>query len=76
MKADHVAVSRPGQVVALDTTVLPVKVREGVLGDPVSAGCRCARAAASEAAGDAAAGIRPRRSAAATLNRARRPSPY
>ena len=26
---------RPGQVVALDTTVLPVMVREGVFGDPV-----------------------------------------
>ena len=35
-KAGHVVVSRPGQVVALDTTVLPVKVREGVFGDPVS----------------------------------------
>ncbi|MEU5439862.1 transposase [Streptomyces griseofuscus] len=32
----HVVVSRPGQVVALDTTVLPVKVRETVFGDPVS----------------------------------------
>lgn len=32
----HVVVSRPGQVVALDTTVLPVKVRENVFGDPVS----------------------------------------
>ncbi|MCX5076950.1 transposase [Streptomyces sp. NBC_00513] len=32
----HVVVSRPGQVVALDTTVLPVKVREQVFGDPVS----------------------------------------
>ena len=28
-------VHRPGQVVALDTTVLPVMVREGVFGDPV-----------------------------------------
>jgi hypothetical protein len=36
MKAGHVVVSRPGQVVALDTTVLPVKVREGVFGEPVS----------------------------------------
>ena len=36
VKAGHVVVSRPGQVVALDTTVLPVKVREGVFGDPVS----------------------------------------
>ena len=35
-KAGHVVVSRPGQVVALDTTVLPVKVREGMFGDPVS----------------------------------------
>ena len=26
---------RPGQVVALDTTPLPVKVRDGVFGDPV-----------------------------------------
>jgi hypothetical protein len=32
----HVVVHRPGQVVALDTTVLPVKVRESVFGDPVS----------------------------------------
>ncbi len=32
----HVVVQRPGQVVALDTTPLPVKVREGVFGDPVS----------------------------------------
>ena len=30
-------VHRPGQVVALDTTPLPVKVRDGVFGDPVSA---------------------------------------
>jgi hypothetical protein len=29
-------VHRPGQVVALDTTILPVKVREGVFGEPVS----------------------------------------
>jgi hypothetical protein len=33
----HVVVHRPGQVVALDTTVLPVKVREQVFGEPVSA---------------------------------------
>ncbi|MBN1172661.1 MAG: DDE-type integrase/transposase/recombinase [Micromonosporaceae bacterium] len=33
----HVVVHRPGQVVALDTTVLPVKVREQVFGDAVSA---------------------------------------
>jgi hypothetical protein len=33
----HVVVHRPGQVVALDTTPLPVKVRESVFGDPVSA---------------------------------------
>jgi hypothetical protein len=33
---EHVVVHRPGQVVALDTTVLPVKVRETVFGDPVS----------------------------------------
>ena len=32
----HVTVSRPGQVVALDTTPLPVKVRDGVFGEPVS----------------------------------------
>ena len=32
----HVTVHRPGQVVALDTTPLPVKVREGVFGEPVS----------------------------------------
>jgi len=33
----HAVAYRPGQVVALDTTPLPVKVREGVFGDPVSA---------------------------------------
>jgi hypothetical protein len=33
---EHVVVHRPGQVVALDTTVLPVKVRETVFGQPVS----------------------------------------
>ena len=33
----HVVLHRPGQVVALDTTVLPVKVRETVFGEPVSA---------------------------------------
>ena len=33
---EHVVVHRPGQVVALDTTILPVKVRETVFGDPVS----------------------------------------
>ncbi|MGW0194092.1 transposase [Nonomuraea sp. NPDC003201] len=33
----HIVVHRPGQVVALDTTTLPVKVRERVFGDPVSA---------------------------------------
>ncbi|MFI5804470.1 transposase [Streptomyces sp. NPDC051561] len=32
----RVVVHRPGQVVALDTTPLPVKVRESVFGDPVS----------------------------------------
>ncbi|MEU1891192.1 transposase [Streptomyces pristinaespiralis] len=32
----HVVVHRPGQVVALDTTVLPVKVLDDVFGDPVS----------------------------------------
>ncbi|MFF0096364.1 hypothetical protein ACFYSF_41495 [Streptomyces canus] len=32
----HVVVHRPGQVVALDTTVLPVKVLEHEFGDPVS----------------------------------------
>jgi hypothetical protein len=32
-----VTVSRPGQVVALDTTPLPVKVREHVFGEPVTA---------------------------------------
>jgi len=32
----HVVVQRPGQVVALDTTILPVKVRETVFGEPVS----------------------------------------
>ncbi|MBN1171083.1 MAG: hypothetical protein JXA67_02815 [Micromonosporaceae bacterium] len=34
--AGHVVVHRPGQVVALDTTILPVKVRETVFGEPVS----------------------------------------
>jgi hypothetical protein len=33
--AARVVVHRPGQVVALDTTVLPVQVREEVFGDPV-----------------------------------------
>ncbi|MGH3614771.1 MAG: hypothetical protein ACRDRK_19705 [Pseudonocardia sp.] len=33
---EHVVVHRPGQVVALDTTILPVKVRETVFGEPVS----------------------------------------
>jgi hypothetical protein len=33
--AGHVVVHRPGQVVALDTTALPVKVRETVFGEPV-----------------------------------------
>ena len=33
---DTSLVDRPGQVVALDTTVLPVKVREEVFGEPVS----------------------------------------
>jgi hypothetical protein len=33
----HVTVHRPGQVVALDTTPLPVQVRDGVFGEPVSA---------------------------------------
>ncbi|TDC41245.1 transposase [Actinomadura sp. KC345] len=32
----HIVVHRPGQVVALDTTVLPVLVRESVFGEPVS----------------------------------------
>jgi transposase InsO family protein len=32
-----VTVHRPGQVVALDTTPLPVKVRDGVFGEPVTA---------------------------------------
>ena len=34
-RAGHVVVHRPGQVVALDTTVLPVMVRESMFGDPV-----------------------------------------
>ncbi|WP_051885899.1 DDE-type integrase/transposase/recombinase [Streptomyces hygroscopicus] len=33
----RMVVHRPGQVVALDTTVLPVKARESVFGGPVSA---------------------------------------
>ncbi len=32
----HIVVHRPGQVAALDTTPLPVKVRDGMFGDPVS----------------------------------------
>ncbi|MFE6843787.1 transposase [Streptomyces sp. NPDC057686] len=32
----HIVVHRPGQVVALDSTVMPVKVLEDVFGDPVS----------------------------------------
>jgi hypothetical protein len=32
----HVVVHRPGQIVALDTTLLPVKVRESVFGEAVS----------------------------------------
>jgi hypothetical protein len=32
----HVVVHRPGQIIALDTTLLPVKVRESVFGNPVS----------------------------------------
>ncbi|MPY59839.1 transposase [Streptomyces spongiae] len=35
--SQRVVVHRPGQVVALDTTPLPVKVRESVFGEPVSA---------------------------------------
>ncbi|MFE7126699.1 transposase [Streptomyces sp. NPDC057617] len=34
--SQRLVVHRPGQVVALDTTPLPVKVRESVFGDPVS----------------------------------------
>jgi len=34
---EHVVVHRPGQVVAMDTTPLPVKVREYVFGDAVTA---------------------------------------
>ncbi|MDJ0384068.1 transposase [Streptomyces sp. G-G2] len=37
VRSGHVLVDRPGQVVALDTTVLPVMVREGVFGEPVRA---------------------------------------
>jgi hypothetical protein len=33
---EHVVIHRPGQVVVLDSTILPVKVRETVFGDPVS----------------------------------------
>ncbi|MEV5787955.1 transposase [Streptomyces sp. NPDC052287] len=33
---EHVLIERPGQVVALDTTVLPVMVRESVFHDPVT----------------------------------------
>lgn len=35
VKKGHVVIHRPGQVIALDTTVLPVMVREGVFGDPI-----------------------------------------
>ncbi|MFD0651624.1 transposase [Streptomyces malaysiensis] len=35
-KNGHVLVTRPGQVVALDTTILPVMIRENVFGDPVT----------------------------------------
>ncbi|MFE7369537.1 transposase [Streptomyces anulatus] len=34
--SQRVVVHRPGQVIALDTTPLPVKVREAVFGDPVT----------------------------------------
>jgi hypothetical protein len=34
-KNGHVIIHRPGQVVALDSTVLPVMAREGVFGEPV-----------------------------------------
>ncbi|NEB40128.1 hypothetical protein [Streptomyces sp. SID14515] len=37
VRSGHVLVDRPGQVVALDTTVLPAMVREGVFGEPVRA---------------------------------------
>jgi hypothetical protein len=33
---EHVVIHRPGQVVAMDTTVLPVKVRETLFGEPTS----------------------------------------
>jgi hypothetical protein len=33
----HIVVHRPGQVVALDTTPLPVRVRDGMFGEPASA---------------------------------------
>jgi len=33
---EHVVIQRPGQVVALDTTILPVMVRESVFDDPVA----------------------------------------
>jgi hypothetical protein len=33
---EDVVVHRPGQIVALDTTILPVKMRETVFGEPVS----------------------------------------
>jgi hypothetical protein len=36
VSGEHVVVHRPGQVVALDTSLLPVKVREHVFGEPVS----------------------------------------
>jgi transposase InsO family protein len=35
-KHGHIVISRPGQVVALDTTVLPVMVRDGTFGEPVT----------------------------------------
>ena len=37
MTGEHVVIHRPGQVVALDTTPLPVLVRESVFSEPVEA---------------------------------------
>ncbi len=37
LTGEHVVIHRPGQVVALDTSPLGVKVREHVFGDPVTA---------------------------------------
>ncbi len=73
---EHVVVHRPGQIVALDTTILPVKVRETVFGEPVSVHLTiaCARLVNDRF------GMRPRRSGSTgwcwvSARRARRSRP-